>query len=85
MYNDKYVKAKISFYNVNYYGHKMPKENERYTFLSAILLDSVIDEEKKYYSKIFLEQCKYAMKKKNIINEELNLDKSGDESNNDKD
>ena len=36
---------------------------------------------KESYPRIFLEECKYAIKKKNIINvinEELNLDKSDD-------
>ena len=31
VYNDKYIKAKISLYNVNFYGNKMPRETERYT------------------------------------------------------
>ena len=40
-----------------------------------------------YYPQIFLEECKYAVKKKkirNIINDELNLDESDDASDNDK-
>ena len=31
VYNDKYIKTKISLYNMNFYGNKMPKENECYT------------------------------------------------------
>ena len=53
------------------------------------LLDSVVEVGKKYYPEILLEECKYAVKKKNImnaINEELNLDKydkdESDEENN---
>ena len=56
---------------------------------SVLLLDSVVKEGKKYYPQILLEKCKYAVKKKNImndINEELNLDNSDndepDEDNN---
>ena len=42
---------------------------------------------KKYYPQILLEECKYALKKKkiiNAINNELKLDESDDESDNDK-
>ena len=42
---------------------------------------------KKYYPQILLEECKYALKKKkiiNAINSELKLDESDDESDNDK-
>ena len=88
VYNDKYIKAKINLYNVNFYYNKMPKENEFYTCLFVILLDSVVDVNKKYYSQIFLEECIYAVKNKEIINtvnEELNLDKSDHESDNDQD
>ena len=27
VYNDKYIKAKVSLYNVNFYGNKTPREN----------------------------------------------------------
>ena len=47
-YKDKYTKVKISLYNVNFYSNKMPTENERYTHLSEILLNSVINVDKKY-------------------------------------
>ena len=42
---------------------------------------------KKYYPQILLEECKYALKKKkiiNAINNKLKLDESDDESDNDK-
>ena len=42
-----------------------------------ILLDSIIKVNKKHYPQILLEECKYAGKKaKNIISDELELDKS---------
>ena len=66
---------------MNLYGNKMSKENELYTCLSVILLDSFFISDKKCYPQIFLEECKYAVKKKvmNIIKEELKLDESDDE------
>ena len=53
--------------------------------LSAILLDSIfLDSNKEYYLQMFLEECKYAMKDRkiiNTINEPLKLKESDDESN----
>ena len=47
-YKDKYTKVKINLYNVNFYSDKMPRENKRYTCLSEILLDFVINVDEKY-------------------------------------
>ena len=47
VYNDKYIKIKINLYNANFYGNKVPRENECYKWLSVILLDSIIDVYKK--------------------------------------
>ena len=46
----------------------MPEDNECCACLSVILLDSVVIVDKKYYSQIFLKECKYGVKKKKIIN-----------------
>ena len=81
MYNHKYIKTKIKIYNngvhTNFQYNKIPKDNEYCTCLSVILLDSVfVNSDKEYYPQIFLEECKYTMKKKkiiNTINEELEL------------
>ena len=55
----------------------MPKVIERYICLSVILLDSIfVNSDNSYYPQIFLEECKYAVKKKKIINtiiEELKI------------
>ena len=48
MYNDKYIKGKISLYNVKFYGNKVSREYEQYNFLSVILLDCVVNIDKKY-------------------------------------
>ena len=67
----------------NFQYIKIPKDNKYCTCLSVILSDSIfVNSNKKYYPKIFLEQCKYTIKKKktiNIINEELELSESDDE------
>ena len=90
--HDKYIQAKIKMdedrVNINFQGKKMPKENASYNCLSLIMLDSVIRANKKYYPQIFLEECKYVIRKnkmENFINDDLNLsssDESDNESNN---
>ena len=68
MYNDKYIKIKIKNYNDrinrNFHGDKMPQDNEYCAFLSVILLDFVVKTDNDYHPQIFLEEWKYAMKKK---------------------
>ena len=48
------------------------------------MLDSVIRANKKYYPQIFLEECKYEIKKnkmENFINDDLDLSFSGEPDN----
>ena len=88
MYNDKYIKTKIKIYNnriyTNFQYNKIPKDNEYCACLSVILLDSIfVNSDKEYYPQILLEECKYAIKNKkivNTINEDLELSESDDES-----
>ena len=63
MCNNKYIKARLNLYNSNVHGNKPAVDNGHYFCLSIILLDSVINLDKKYFSQIFLEECKYTMKK----------------------
>ena len=88
MYNDKYTKTKIKIYNdivyTNFQHNKIPKDNEYCACFSVILLGSIfVNSNKEYYAQIFLEECKYAIKDRKIINkinEDLKLNKSDDES-----
>ena len=79
-------KAKIKIYNnrvyTNFQLNKVPKDNEYCVCLFVILLDSIfVNSNKEYYPQIFLEECKYAIKKKvNTTNEDLELSESDDES-----
>ena len=41
----------------------MPKENEHYTCIACITIDFVMRMEKKNYLQVYLEECKYRMKK----------------------
>ena len=48
---------------------KIPKDNEYCACLSAILLHSIfINLNKEYYPQISLEECKYAIKDRRIVN-----------------
>ena len=50
-----------------------------------MMLDSVIRVNKKYYTQTLLEECKYETKKNemnNLINDDLDLSSSGNESDN---
>ena len=44
----------------------MPKENKQYTYIVCITIDSVMRMEKKNYPQVYLEKCKYKMKKKKM-------------------
>ena len=77
-YDDKYIKTKIKTYSdsiiTNFHNKKMPKEKVPCKCLSIIMLDSVIESDKKYYPRTLLEECKYVQEKikfENCINEEL--------------
>ena len=47
----------------NFLGDKILKENENYTCVACITIDSVMKLEKKNYLQFYLEECKYRMKK----------------------
>ena len=47
----------------NFLGDKVPKENEHYTCIACITIDSVMRMKKKNYPQDYLEECKYRMKK----------------------
>ena len=77
-YNEKYIKAKVREFNgviiTNFLGNEVPKENVHYTCIACITIDSVMRMEKKNYPQVYLEECKYKIKKikmTKFINTEL--------------
>ena len=59
----------------------MPKENMHYTCIACITIDSVMKMDKKYFPQVYLEECKYKIKKiqmSRFINTELDLDSDSD-------
>ena len=59
----------------------MPKENMHYTCIACITIDSVMRIDKKYHLQVYLEECKYKVKKiqmSRFINTELKSDSDSD-------
>ena len=67
VYDGKQIKVKVIEFNgvikTNFLGDKVPKENEHYTCIVCITIDSVMRMEKKNYLQVYLEECKYKIKK----------------------
>ena len=64
----------------------IPKENMHYTCIACITIDSVIRMGKKNYPQVYLEECKYKIKKMQMsrfINAELDLDSQSDSESDD--
>ena len=70
VYDKKYIKAKVREFNgvikTKYLSDEVPKENMHYTCIACITIDSVMRMEKKSYLQVYLEECKYRMKKKKM-------------------
>ena len=60
----------------------MPKENIHYTCIACITVDSVVKIDEKYFQQVYLEECKYRIKKTQMstfINTELVPDLDSDD------
>ena len=72
VYDEKYIKAKVREFNgvikTNFLGDEIPKESMHYTCIACITIDSVMRMEKKNYPQVYLEECKYRMKKTKMTN-----------------
>ena len=78
IYEQKYLKAKVREFDgaikTNFLGNDMPKENMHYTCIACITIDSVLTIDKKNHPQVYLEECKYRIKKTQMskfINTEL--------------
>ena len=67
VYDEKYIKVKVREFNgvikTKFLSDEVPKENIHYTCIACITIDSVMRMEKKNYPQVYLEECKYRMKK----------------------
>ena len=89
IYDEKYIKTKVKTFNtmINtlFSGDEIPKERIQYTCISCISIDSVLRFDKKSYPQVCLEQCKYKVKKRELINfidDEINLSSDDDDNSN---
>ena len=78
VYDETYIKAKVREFDgkfkTNFLGDGVPKEDMHYTCTACITIDSVMRMEKKNYPQVYLEECKYKVKKiqmSRFINTEL--------------
>ena len=71
IYEQKYLKAKVKEFDgktrTNFLGNGVPKENVHYTCIACITIDSAMKPSKKYYLQVYLEECKYRVKKKTNV------------------
>ena len=70
--NKKYILAKLKIFNgVNrstFTDDKLPVEKVHYVYVAAIDIDSVLKIDKEVYLQVYLEQCKYKLKKRKPAN-----------------
>ena len=65
----------------SFLGDGVPKENLHCTCIACIIIDSVMRMEKKNYPQVYLERCKYKIKKiqmSKFINTELESEPGSD-------
>ena len=81
----KYLKAKIREFDgdikTNVLGNGLPKENMYYTCIACITIDSAIKMNKKNYPQVYLEECKFKIKKiqtPRLTNTEVETDSEPD-------
>ena len=87
VYEYKYLKAKVREFDgvikANFLGNDMPKENMHYNCIACITIDSVMRIDKKNHPQVYLEECKYRVKKiqmSRFINTELKSDSESSDS-----
>ena len=70
--DDIYLVAKLKIFNkinkTTFTNNAIPMEKNNFIYISAIDIDSVLKIDKKLYPQAYLEQCKYKLKKRKIVN-----------------
>ena len=67
--------------NTLFSGNGIPKERNHFICIAAICIDSVLKVDKKDYPQVYLEQCKYEIKKrKPVYFIDAEVDLSSDDS-----
>ena len=67
VYDQKYLKVKVREFDgmikTNFLGNEVPKDIMHYACIACITIDSVMRMDKKNYPQLYLEKCKYIVKK----------------------
>ena len=81
IYDDSYIKTKVKTFSevikTLFGGNEIPKEIVEYACIPCISIDSLVKIDRKYYPQVYLEQCKYKVKKremKSLIDYEIDFD-----------
>ena len=71
IYDDKYIKTKVKNFNnsINtlFSGDKIRKERIQNVCISEICIDSILKRDKKNYPQVYLEQCRYKIKRRELV------------------
>ena len=85
VYDKAYIKTKVreldGVIKTNFLGNDMQKEKMHYACIAYISIDSVMRIDKKNHPQVYLEECKYRVKKiqmSRFINTELKSDSDSD-------
>ena len=85
VYDQAYIKAKVREFDGKiktiFLGNEIPKENMHYSCIACITIDSVMTIGKKNCRQVYLEECKYKVKKvqmSKFVSAELELDSGSD-------
>ena len=85
VYDQTYIKTKVREFDgkikTNFLSNDIPKESMHYTCIACITIDSVMKMDKKNHPQVYLEECKYKVKKikmSKFINAELESDSDSD-------
>ena len=71
----------MSSQKIKFTNDEIPKEKNHYVCIAAISINSVLKVVKKTYLQVYLEQCKYKLKKRkpvNFIDAEVELSSESD-------
>ena len=70
--DDKYLVAKLKIFaginRTTFINNSIPIEKNNYICIPVIDIDSVLKTDKRAYHQAYLEQCKYKLKKRKIVN-----------------
>ena len=85
IYDYKYIKTKVKAFdgviNTLFSDNKIPREGNHYICIAAICIGSILNVDKKNYLQSYLEQCKYKIKRRKMVDFiGAEVDPSSDES-----